>query len=128
MDANLLFELIVEIVKPVLAVLVPFAAYFVVDLLRRKAHEAGIDIARAKTWRKNELARYAVLFAQQAYKSAGGQEKYLQASVWLAERLAQANINITDEEIRGLIESALKELKLEFGAAWDEAVAKESDK
>lgn len=126
MDANLLLELIVGVVKPVLAVLVPFAAYFAVEVVRHKAKEANIVLERVEMWRKSELSRCAVRFAQQAYKDAGGPEKYLQASAWLVGRLDQYGIRTTDDEIRGLIESALKQLKNEFGTAWSDAVAKES--
>jgi len=69
---------------------------------------------------KKELARIAVMFVQQAYKDLGGAEKYDKAAEWLSDAADKIGIQLSEEEIKGLIEAALKELKTELGEAWDE--------
>jgi len=69
---------------------------------------------------KRELARVAVLFVQQAYKVLSGSEKYDKAAEWLSDAADKIGIQLSEEEIKGLIEAALKELKTELGEVWDE--------
>jgi len=69
---------------------------------------------------KKQLARIAVMFEQQAYKDLGGPEKYEKAAEWLSDMSEYMGLDLTPEEIKALIEAALKELKAELGEAWDE--------
>jgi LL-H family phage holin len=70
---------------------------------------------------KKELAEAAVRFAQQAYKDLGGAAKYDAAARWLAAQAQAHGLQITDAEIKGLIEAALRELKDVWGETWDQA-------
>jgi LL-H family phage holin len=67
---------------------------------------------------KTSLAYQAVQFAQQVYWDCGGIGKYNQASKWLSDRLTEKGIKVSQKEIKGLIEAALKGIKDEFGVEW----------
>jgi len=60
----------------------------------------------------------AVKFVEQAYKELKGIEKYQVAATWLAAQAAERGINITADEIQGLIEAALRAFKDQFGEEW----------
>lgn len=118
---ELLTQALLELALAVLAVLTPVAVGYAVELLRRKVGKEGLEKIQQEFWQKQELARLAVLFAQQAYKEMDGPAKYDRAAAWLAEQCNGIGLTFTAAEIKGLIESALKDLKHEFGEAWREA-------
>lgn len=73
---------------------------------------------------KKALAILAVRFAEQTYKDLHGEDKYNEAAQWLSAQAAEYGIKITDVEIKGLLEAALREVKDRFGehwANWEEA-------
>lgn len=66
---------------------------------------------------KQHAAYLAVLFAQQVYED--NEEKYFQASQFISKYLSERGIKVTEEEIRILIESALKQAKAGFKEMWE---------
>lgn len=117
-------EQIVQIALDVLAVLAPVLAAMLVELLRRKLGTEKLLHLQGELAAKQDLAILAVRFAEQMYKEAGGPEKYHAAALWLSERALDKGLVISAEEVRGLIEAAIRELKDSFGEEWAKAVAK----
>lgn len=66
------------------------------------------------TREKRKIARNVVLFVEQVYKDAGGEEKLNQALSAASEMLAEQGITFNELEMRVLIESALAELNKVF--------------
>ena len=63
---------------------------------------------------KREAARECVKFAEQAYKTLHGEEKFQKALEAAEEMLAEKGIQVTDLEMRVLIEAALAEFNDAF--------------
>lgn len=111
---------IVQLALAIIAVMVPFivAAFFYylkiavgTEKLRRFASELEV---------KKALAMIAVQFVEQTYKELDGPAKYEQAVAWMSERAKAAGINLTPEEIKGLIEAAVKEMGDSFYKEWQQ--------
>lgn len=66
------------------------------------------------TREKKELAKIAVTAVEQIYKTLHGEEKFNKAYEALSEMLAEHGIQITDLEIRMLIEAAVGEANKAF--------------
>lgn len=61
------------------------------------------------TKEKREVARTAVRFVEQVYSAYDGAYKKQKAIEYITQTLAEAGIPITDLELNGLLESAVKE-------------------
>ena len=115
-------DLIMTIIENILIILVTLAAGFVVAYLKKRLGVEGMQRIERELALKQELALLAVRFIEQVYQDVGGQEKYSRAALWLSARLDERGITISPDEIKGLIESALRELKDEFGNGWAKTV------
>ena len=62
------------------------------------------------------LVAAAVEFVEQIYSSLKGEQKYEQALFWLSDAFARRGFKVTEEELRGMIESAVYQL----GQGWFE--------
>lgn len=113
-------DLIIKFLSEILIGLVSIGTVVLITFLRRKG---WLDKIETELLIKQELATLAVRFAEQFYRDLGGPEKYVQASVWLSARLSEKGIAISEEEIRGLIEAALREIKDQFGNEWAKIIA-----
>ncbi|NLZ52784.1 MAG: hypothetical protein GX892_06510 [Thermoanaerobacteraceae bacterium] len=69
------------------------------------------------------LIFYAYRFVEQVYKDLHGPDKYQKAAEWLAARAQEHGLKLTADEIKGLIEAALRQLKDAFGNEWAKAGA-----
>ncbi|ATF13716.1 phage holin [Brevibacillus brevis X23] len=67
---------------------------------------------------KRESADRAVRFVEDAFADIKGSEKYNQAAKWFVDRLAKWHIKVTEDEVKGLIESALVRMKKEYEKQW----------
>lgn len=67
---------------------------------------------------KREYADRAVQFVEQVCIDVKGTDKYNEAVKWFVERMSTYRIKVTEEEIKGLIESALFRLKNEYNKQW----------
>jgi len=63
---------------------------------------------------KKEYALLAVKFVEQAYRTYGNKDKLYLATDWLKLRGKSLGIEFTPQELKGLIEAALKEFKTEI--------------
>lgn len=106
-----------------LAVLIPALVSFALEYLRRKLGTEKMLQIQEELAAKQDLALLAVRFVEQVYTELHGEEKYKAAAKWLAEQAQKRGLKLTDTEIEGLIESALRMLKDEFGEQWAKQVA-----
>lgn len=71
-----------------------------------------------RTHQKTKLASMAVKFAEETFKDFSGQQKFIKASEWLAFELTNVGVkNVTSQEIEGLVQSAVKDMKGAFAQA-----------
>lgn len=111
-------NLIMVVLENILIILVTLLAGYAVAFIRKRLGVEGMQKIESELAVKQELALLAVRFVEQAYRHLHGEEKYNQAAQWLAKRAEEAGLNVTAEEIKGLIESALRAFKDEFGEEW----------
>ena len=115
---ELLTKALLDLATVSLSILIPLLAGFTVEWLRKKVGAQNIKNIQNQLYHKRDLADSAVKFVQQTFQSAYGSEKYEKAAAWLADRAQSTGLTVTPEEIEGLIEAALKDLKWQFGEAW----------
>lgn len=106
-----------------LAILIPALVGLAVEYLRRKLGTEKMKRIQEELAAKQALAMLAVCFVEQVYTDLHGEEKYKAAARWLAEQVQKRGLKLTNTEIEGLIESALRELKDAFGNEWAKQVA-----
>ncbi len=94
---------------------------FLIAYIKKCIGTEGVNKINLELESKKELAETAVLFVQQFYKAYDGNEKYIEASKYLSDRLTEKGFKVSDDEIRALIESALKQCKLVFEDKWYES-------
>ncbi|MEG6615408.1 phage holin [Peptococcaceae bacterium 1198_IL3148] len=109
---------IVQIAYEVLAILIPALVALVAELVRRRLGTERIQKIQEELVAKQELAIIAVKFVEQAYMQLKGPEKYQQAAAWLAKQAQNHGIKLAEDEIKGLVEWALREIKDELGEQW----------
>ena len=113
-------DAIMQLLLDIIAVLVPILVGYTIAWLKKRIGTEKMEALVRELATKRELARVAVLFVQQAYKDLGGPEKYEKAAEWLSDTAQKMGIQLSEDEIKGLIEAALKELKAELGEAWED--------
>ncbi|NLZ91334.1 MAG: phage holin [Clostridiales bacterium] len=114
---------ILTLVYDLSIVLVPILVGFLIELLRRKIGIEGMKRIEVELATKQELAALAVRFVEQVYRDLKGQEKYEQAAGWLATQAGELGLKVTPDEIKGLIEAAVRAFKDEFGEEWARQVS-----
>jgi len=112
-------DAVLRLLYDIIAVLVPILMAYLVAWIQKRLGSEKVQKIICELETKKELARIAVMFVQQAYKDLGGPEKYEKAAEWLSDAAQKMGIQLSEDEIKGLIEAALKELKAELGEAWD---------
>jgi hypothetical protein len=105
-----------------LGILIPALCVMAIELLRRKLGMENIRKIQEELNTKLDLASLAIKFVEQAYKDLHGQDKYDQAANWLAARAQERGIQANPDEIKGLLEAALRMAKDEFGEQWANAL------
>lgn len=111
-------DLLLRVLYDVLVLLATVAAGYAVAWFRKRLGVEGMKRIEAELAAKQELAALAVRFVEQVYKDIHGEAKYQKAAEWLAARVGELGLKITPEEIKGLIEAALRTFKDEFGEEW----------
>jgi LL-H family phage holin len=104
-------DILFEFLKPVLLAIAGFLGYQVAIFIRRY-------VDRQTLAQKQELVTIAVKMVEQMYKDLGGEEKYNKAVEWITAEAKRLGIKITENEMRGLIESAVKTFKDQFTKQW----------
>jgi len=106
------------VVENILIILVTLAAGYLVAYLRKRLGVEGMQKLELELALKQELAETAVRFVEQTFRDLHGQKKYSQAAEWLAARAGEIGLKVTAEEIKGLVEAALRAFKDEFSEQW----------
>ncbi len=106
------------IIENLLIVIITLAAGFAVAFIRKKIGTEGMQKIELELSLKQELAMLAVRFVEQVYKDFKGEEKYSFAAIWLVNRIGELGLKISESEVKGLIEAALRTFKDEFGEQW----------
>jgi tyrosyl-tRNA synthetase len=88
------------------------------SFLKEKVGIEKLERIKQELENKQKLAKIAVLFIQQVYKDYNGEDKYNKAVEALVSLAVQNKIKLNENEIKLLIESALKSFKNEFGEQW----------
>lgn len=115
-------ELVLRLLYNVLILLATIAAGYAVAWLRKRLGVEGMKRIEAELGTKQELAALAVRFVEQVYRDLHGEAKYQKAAEWLAARAAELGLTLTADEVKGLIEAALRAFKDEFGEQWAKQV------
>lgn len=76
---------------------------------------------------KKQLIKTAVLFVQQVYGHFTSEHKYNLAVEHIQKQFEKFGFKTDGNEIRGMIEEAVKVLKKEFGDSWTKAVDNSDD-
>jgi len=117
-------EVLCNLVNNVLVLLAMLAATYVIAWLQKRLGVEKMQQIESELATKKELAALAVRFVEQVYKDLHGEQKYQKAAEWLAARAGELGLRVTPEEIKGLIEAALRAFKDEFGEEWAKQVEK----
>lgn len=112
-------DALLQLLFDIIAVLVPVLVGYLVAWLQKRLGVEKMQQIKQEIETKQELARIAVQFVQQAYKDLGGPEKYEKAAEWLSNMATQMGLKLSANEVKALIEAALKQLKAELGDAWN---------
>lgn len=111
-------DMIISLVYDAFLVLLPVLAVMLVEYIRRRLGLEKMQRIKKELETKQELAGLAVRLVAQSYNDLQGEEKYNQAAEWLVTQAKQRGINITLDEVKGLIEAAVRAFKDEFGEQW----------
>jgi LL-H family phage holin len=109
---------LLQLAYDLLAILIPALVALAVEYLRRRLGTEKMRKIQEELSAKKELATLAVRFVEQVYRDLHGEEKYNKAAEWLVEQAGKIGLKLTPEEVKGLIEAALRELKDAFGEEW----------
>ena len=109
---------LIALTSNLLAILIPILVGLAVEYLRRRLGTEKVKRIQEELATKQELATLAVRFVEQVYKDLHGPDKYQKAAEWLAARAQEHGLKLTADEIKGLIEAALRQLKDAFGNEW----------
>lgn len=113
---------LLQLAYNILAILIPALAVLAVEYLRRRLGTERAKRIQEELAAKQELATLAVRFVEQVYRDLHGEEKYQKAAEWLAARAQEHGIKLTADEIKGLIEAALRQLKDTFENEWTKQI------
>lgn len=112
-------DALLQLLFDIIAVLVPVLVGYFIAWLQKRISTEKVQQIKQELETKQELARIAVQFVQQAYKDLGGPQKYEKAAEWLSGMATQMGLELSANEVKALIEAALKQLKAELGDAWN---------
>lgn len=118
-------DILVSLAYDAFLILLPVLAAMLVEWLRRRLGLEKMQRIQKELETKQELAGLAVRLVEQSYQDLKGEEKYNQAADWLVTQAQQRGINVTADEVKGLIEAAVRTAKDIFGEEWAKQVAEE---
>jgi LL-H family phage holin len=117
-------DLVLRLAYDILAILITVAVALLIGWLKKKLAIEGIKKVQEELTAKQELALLAVKAVEQLWGGVlHGDEKVQKATEFISEQAAKVGLAISPEEIRALIEWAVRTLKDEFGEAWGKVAA-----
>lgn len=108
----------------ILYLVISAAVAITAEYIRRRLGTEKLLKLQEELSLKQDLAVVAVKYAEQAWREANGPQKYLQASEWLATALQARGVKTTPEDVRAMIEWALREIKDQLGEEWASTLGK----
>jgi LL-H family phage holin len=115
-------ELVLRLVYDILAILITIAVAMLIGWLKKKLGVEGLKKVQEELAAKQELALLAVKAVEQLWGGVlHGDEKVEKATEIISEQATKIGLNISSEEIRTLIEWAVRTMKDEFGEEWANA-------
>ncbi len=63
-----------------------------------------------------DLVIDGVIFVQERYWDLSGERKFVEAKLWILNKLNEKGITVDDEWLEGLIDSIVNQLRAEYGA------------
>jgi LL-H family phage holin len=111
-------DLIIKIISDIVYVLALVFISYGIALIKKKIGTEKITKIEQELRLKQGLAYDAVKFVEQAYVDLHGKDKLEQAVNWVCDRLHEKGIEINEDEIEGLVESALRGIKDAYGENW----------
>lgn len=116
-------DLILKLVYDALAVLITVVVVFLIRLLKKKLGVEGIKKIQEELAAKKMLALLAVKAVEQLWSGVlHGEEKVQKATEIISQQAAKIGLSISPEEIRTLIEWAVRTMKDKFGESWAKKV------
>ncbi|KUK51912.1 MAG: Phage holin, LL-H family [Desulfotomaculum sp. 46_296] len=117
-------DLVLRLAYDILAILITMAVALLIGWLKKKLAIEGIKKVQEELTAKQELALLAVKAVEQLWGGVlHGDEKVQKATEFISEQAAKVGLAISPEEIRTLIEWAVRTMKDEFGEAWGKVAA-----
>lgn len=115
-------DLVLRLAYDVLAILITVAVAMLIGWLKKKLGVEGLKKVQEELAAKQELALLAVKVVEQLWGGVlHGEEKVEKATEYISKQAAKAGLAISPEEIRTLIEWAVRTMKDEFGEEWGKA-------
>ena len=109
---------LINLAQNFLSLVIPIIAVMMIELIRRYLGLQKMAQINQAIVSKQTLALIAVRFVEQAYQDLHGPDKFNKAAEWLAEQVNQYGFSISETEIKGLIEAALRQMKDELASEW----------
>lgn len=115
-------DLILRLAYDVLAILIPMVVVLFFGWLVKRLGIETIRKAQEELAAKQQLVILAVEAVEQIWGGVlYGEDKVTKATEFISKLAGKAGLTFSSEEIRILIEWALRTLKDEFGEAWGKA-------
>ncbi|WP_422448562.1 phage holin [Thermoanaerobacterium sp. DL9XJH110] len=115
-------DLVFRLVYDALAILITVVVAMLIGLLKKKLGVEGLKKVQEELTAKQELALLAVKAVEQLWGGVlHGDEKVEKATEIISEQATKIGLNISSEEIRTLIEWAVRTMKDELGEEWANA-------
>lgn len=117
-------DLVLRMAYDILAILIIGAVTLLIGWLKKKLGVEGLRKVQEELTAKQELALLAVKAVEQLWGGVlHGDQKVQKAAEIISQQAARIGIAISAEEIRTLIEWAVRTMKDEFGEQWAKATA-----
>lgn len=117
-------DALIQLLYDILVLLATVAAGYAVAWLRKRLGVEGMRRIEAELATKQELALLAVKAVEQLWSGVlHGKEKVQKAAEIISQQAGRIGLAISAEEIRTLIEWAVRTMKDEFGEEWAKAAA-----
>ncbi len=114
---------IVQLALAIIAVMVPLLVAALFYYLRIAVGTEKLRRFASELEAKKVLAQMALQFVEQVYADLDGPAKYEKVVAWMSERAKTAGINLTPEEIKGLIKEAVKTMGDSFQKEWQQVLS-----
>lgn len=112
-------DLVLRLVYDVLTILITVAVAMLIGWLKKKMGVEGLKKVQEELTAKQELALLAVKAVEQLWGGVlHGEEKVKKATEIISQQATKIGLKISPEEIRTLIEWAVRTMKVEFGEVW----------